>query len=92
MSWFGSGPEPLRRSPPTAVYHPPMATGDESLMRNLGRFVGAIWHGVKSDPRQGRTEVKRSVEQYPAEHDGKRVIVRRTTIEEVEVPKDERRD
>jgi hypothetical protein len=68
-----------------------MGTGDDNLMRNLGRFVGAIWHGVKSDAKRGdRTEVRRSVEQFPAEHEGKRVIVRRTTIEEVEVPREER--
>jgi len=59
-----------------------MGRGDESVMRNLGRFVGAIWHGIKTDPN--RHEVKRSVEEEEREIEGRKVIVRRTTVDEVE--------
>lgn len=52
-------------------------------MRNLGKFVGAIWHGIKTDPN--KREVRRTVEESHREHEGKKVIVRRTTIDEVEI-------
>ncbi len=59
---------------------------DDGVMRNLGKFVGAIWHGVKADPDVHK--VRREVEESVEEHDGKKVIVRRTTIEEIEVRDD----
>lgn len=52
-------------------------------MRNLGKFVGAIWHGIKSDPN--KHEVRRTVQEHEREHEGRKVIVRRTTIDEVEL-------
>lgn len=55
-------------------------------MRNLGKFVGAIWHGIKSEPN--KREVQRVVEEEEREHEGRKVIVRRTTIDEVEVKDD----
>ena len=62
-------------------------TGEQdSVMRNLGKFVGAIWHGVKSDP--SKKEVRRTVEEEEREHEGRKVIVRRTTIDEIEVADD----
>jgi hypothetical protein len=65
--------------------------GDEkpiSRMRGLGRFVGHVW-GAISTPADGRetVEVRREVEQET--RDG--VILRRTTIEEIELPKDSAR-
>ena len=54
------------------------------LMRNIGRFVGHIVSGVQSSPtKSARQEVSRSIEQE-TRPDG--VILRRTVIEEVEVP------
>ena len=54
------------------------------LMRCLGEFFGDIAQGVKTNPEaaSNRTEVNRTVEQHTTE-DG--VILRRTTIDEVEV-------
>lgn len=65
---------------------------DKSLMRNLGEFVGHIVKGVKTDPaaqeKQGRTqEIRRDVE----EEDRGDMILRRTTIEEVEFKSDKDR-
>ena len=59
---------------------------DKSLMRNLGEFFGHIIKGVKTDPSKtdedkNRTEVRREVE----EEDQGDMILRRTTIEEIEL-------
>jgi len=53
-----------------------------SRMRGLGRFVGHMWGAINpSKPGQETVEVRREVEQE--EREG--VILRRTTIEEVEI-------
>lgn len=54
----------------------------KSLMRNLGEFFGHIVRGVKSDPGPGgdRKVVSKKVE----EEDRGNVVLRRTTIEEIE--------
>ena len=53
----------------------------KSLARSVGEFVGHIVEGVKADPSKDRTaEVRRTVEETT--QDG--VVLRRTTIEEVE--------
>jgi hypothetical protein len=55
------------------------------LMRSLGEFVGHIIRAVRTDPTKpapvGRKEVRRTVEE---EQRGD-VVLRRTTIEEVEL-------
>lgn len=51
---------------------------DKPLMRNLGEFVGHIVKGVKTDPR--KKVVRKDVE----EDDRGSMILRRTTIEEIE--------
>jgi hypothetical protein len=53
----------------------------KSIMRSLGEFFGHIAHGIKTDPT--KKEVSRSVEETRRE-DG--VILRRTVIEEVQLP------
>lgn len=68
----------------------------KSISRSLGEFLGHIFRGVRTkvdeqgrvvDPKQvNRTEVRRTVEE---EKQGEHVILRRTTIEEVEVRKPE---
>ncbi|MCC7387748.1 MAG: hypothetical protein IT431_03170 [Phycisphaerales bacterium] len=65
----------------------------KSLMRNLGQFFGHIAHGIKADaakppgqPEPRTQEVRRDVEEHEeTAPDGRKVIVRRTTIEEIEV-------
>ncbi|VAX42561.1 hypothetical protein MNBD_PLANCTO03-1688 [hydrothermal vent metagenome] len=61
----------------------------KSLMRNLGEFFGHIAKGVKADPtaptvqkQEVRQEVEEREETTP---DGRKIIVRRTTIEEIEI-------
>lgn len=58
------------------------AKNDKSLMRNLGEFFGHIVKGVKTDPAKPETmrEVRREVEEV----DQGDMILRRTTIEEIE--------
>jgi hypothetical protein len=53
------------------------------LMRNLGEFFGHIIRAVKTDPAKEteKTVVRKSVEESERED----VILRRTTIEEIEV-------
>lgn len=61
----------------------PNAMSDDekkSLMRSLGEFFGHIAQGIKTDP--AKKEVRRTVEEE-TRPDG--VILRRTTIEEVEL-------
>lgn len=54
----------------------------KSIARSLGEFVGHIWGAVNRDPADGiRHEVSRVVE----EEDRGDVVLRRTTIEEIEV-------
>lgn len=59
-------------------------------MRNLGRFVGEIGKAVKRDPAatpDARTvEVNRTTETEQRETERGTVTIRRTTIEEVELP------
>ena len=52
------------------------------LMRSLGEFFGHIIKGAKTNP--AKKEIRREVEEQRRE-DG--VILRRTTIEEVEIRK-----
>ncbi len=56
---------------------------DKSLARSLGEFFGHIFHGVKTDPskRVVRTDVTTEERQTPR---GK-VVLRRTTVEEIEL-------
>lgn len=66
------------------------------LMRLLGEFVGHIAHGVKADPTQGgagggrggggvKHEVRREVSEETRETAQGKVVLRRTTIEEIEL-------
>lgn len=61
----------------------------KSLMHNLGQFFGHIARGVKTDPAKPdshKQEVRREVEEREeTTPDGRKVTVRRTTIEEIEV-------
>ncbi|MAB72559.1 MAG: hypothetical protein CMJ54_08640 [Planctomycetaceae bacterium] len=58
----------------------------KSIMRSLGEFVGHVAKGIRTDPSAPKvTEVRREVE---TERRGD-VVLRRTTIEEVEMPLDQ---
>ena len=52
-----------------------------AFMRQLGEFVGHIVAGIRADPKANRTIVSKRVEE---EQRGK-IVLRRTTIEEIEV-------
>lgn len=72
------------------------AKDETPLMRALGQFFGEVWKGVKSDPRSGAagdqagdqavTKSRQRVEEREVETEQGRVILRRTTIEEIIVP------
>ncbi len=60
-------------------------------MRSLGEFVGHIAHAVKT-PAKGQTEkreVRREVELEERETNQGKVTLRRTTIEEIEVDREQ---
>ena len=50
-------------------------------MRSLGEFFGHIVKGIRTDPTSGRRVVKKETEE---EREGN-MILRRTTIEEIEI-------
>lgn len=54
-------------------------------MRNLGEFFGHIVKGVKSDPRNNPAKRKQVVRKNVEEEQRGDVILRRTTIEEIEL-------
>jgi hypothetical protein len=57
-------------------------------MRALGQFFGEVWKGVKADPAAGGADPlsRKTVEEREVQTQHGRVILRRTTIEEVIVP------
>lgn len=65
------------------------ANGHKSLMRCLGEFVGHIAHAVKTDVTpdlRERLVVRRDVQEAVAHTPDGQIILRRTTIDEVERP------
>ncbi|MFZ4573493.1 MAG: hypothetical protein ACOYN0_03785 [Phycisphaerales bacterium] len=72
----------LRMKPPDA--------GEENkgIARSLGEFFGHIWQGVKADPRKPLR--RESTETHERETPAGKVILRRTIIEEVELPPDQK--
>lgn len=62
---------------------------DISISRAVGRFFGHLWGAstkpVKKDGSESqRHEVNRETQEAEGEIDGKKVVLRRTTVEEVE--------
>ncbi len=77
-----------------AAYHVtpmPQNPRDKSIMRSLGEFVGHIVRGVKAPVGDSPKVIRKDVEEREGEPgpNGERVILRRTTIDEVEVRKAE---
>ena len=63
-------------------------------MRSLGQFVGHLTHAVKANPAKADTtdaptekrEVRREVEEREEiGPDGRKITLRRTTVEEIEI-------
>lgn len=76
------GTNPSRRPPPDS---------EIPISRALGRFFGHLWKGVSTPADQGTPsptnpteQVRKTKQERPAEINGKPVILRRTTIEEIE--------
>lgn len=58
---------------------------DIPISRALGRFFGHLWTATTGSTNKGEIHtVRKSTVESPGEVDGKQVILRRTTIEEVE--------
>lgn len=55
----------------------------KSMARSLGEFFGHLIHGIRSDP--SRRVVRREVETQEQSTEAGRVVLRRTTIEEIEI-------
>jgi hypothetical protein len=62
------------------------APQDKSLLRSLGEFFGHIAHGIKTDPAKARTVTKKTIEHESRDTPQGKVVLRRTIIEEVELP------
>ena len=60
----------------------------KSLARNLGSFFGHIIRAIKTDPAEKQSE-RKIVRQQTEEEDRGDMIIRRTTIEEVEIKRRE---
>ena len=65
---------------------------DISISRAVGQFFGHLWGAstkpVAKDDVSERHEVSRETHEAEGELDGKKVVLRRTTIEEVEFKED----
>ena len=67
-----------------------MPDSNDSIVRNIGKFTGEIWRAIKSPvPTSSKEthEVRRTVETDVQETDDGKVTLRRTTIEEIEIHK-----
>jgi hypothetical protein len=65
----------------------------KSLARSLGEFFGHIRAGVRAKPASDepkRREVSRSVEEETVDTPRGKVTLRRTVIEEIDLPADDR--
>ncbi|MCH2162914.1 MAG: hypothetical protein MK085_13725 [Phycisphaerales bacterium] len=58
---------------------------DKSIMRSLGEFFGHIVRGVKTDSQAGSEERIQEVGRHVEEEHRDGVVLRRTTIDEIEI-------
>jgi hypothetical protein len=67
----------------------PRQPDDKPLMRSLGEFFGHIVQGIKTDvdPAAKKVVTRQTIEEEARQTPDGPVILRRTIIEEVEVPK-----
>lgn len=71
---------------------PPQGPAKKPLMRSLGEFVGHIAKGITTDPAKPpppRQTVRTHIEEETRDTPQGKVILRRTTIEEIEVQPDQ---
>lgn len=62
---------------------------DISITRAVGQFFGHLWGATTKPVENARREVLRNeTQEAQGEIDGKKVVLRRTTIEEVEIQED----
>ncbi|HYE63765.1 MAG TPA: hypothetical protein VD997_17365 [Phycisphaerales bacterium] len=59
---------------------------DKPLMRSLGEFFGHIVQGIKSDVDPKKSVTKQTIEEETRQTPQGPVILRRTIIEEVQLP------
>lgn len=68
----------------------PTPPARKSIMRSLGEFFGHIAQGVRTDPTKAveptRTVTRQTVEEEQRDTPQGKVTLRRTVIEEVELP------
>lgn len=64
----------------------PKPTAPDSLARSLGKFVGHLWTAVSGASTPGKTQIRREVEERRVDTPEGPVTLRRTTIEEIELP------
>jgi len=57
-------------------------TERKGIMRSLGEFVGHIVHAAKTDP--SKQTVRKTTEEHTEQTEDGKVVLRRTTIEEIE--------
>ena len=67
-----------------------MSDPKPSIMHSLGAFFGHVWKGVKTDPSKPEAPkaTRTTVEEEVRETSHGKVVLRRTTIEEVELRPD----
>lgn len=58
-------------------------------MHSLGAFFGHVWKGVKTDPTKPPVVARTKVEEEVRDTPQGKVVLRRTTIEEVELRPDQ---
>jgi hypothetical protein len=66
------------------------STGDKTTMRALGEFFGHVWKGISTQPGKTpqRRETRREVEEETRDTPQGKVTLRRTIIEEIELPRE----
>ena len=62
---------------------------DKSIARSVGQFFGHLWKGVTSEPNTQRQVLRKDIEEEQKDTEHGAVTLRRTTIEEVEVRREE---
>ncbi|MBX3409778.1 MAG: hypothetical protein KF859_07820 [Phycisphaeraceae bacterium] len=64
--------------------------GDKTTMRALGEFFGHVWKGITAEPAKAPTRrvTRHEVEQETRDTPQGKVTLRRTVIEEIELPPD----
>ncbi|MCC6426178.1 MAG: hypothetical protein IT435_05095 [Phycisphaerales bacterium] len=56
---------------------------NKSIARSLGQFFGHIFHGIKADP--AKRVVRKDVQTEERQTSMGKVVLRRTTVEEIEL-------